>query len=108
MKKLIKTSAALLAALLMLTGCSASDEELLADTWYIEGKDNMSFDLYSDGTCKIANSYGTGKWEIVNGNQLKLTDYYGQSQTVTIDEISEGKLVVSSNGRTQTYVNTAE
>ena len=108
MKKLIKTSAALLAALLMLTGCSASDEELIADTWYIEGKDEMSFDLYSDGTCKIANEYGVGKWEIVNDNQLKLTNYYGETQVVTIDEISEGKLVVSSNGRTQTFVNTAE
>ncbi len=106
MKKIL---AILLAAVLMLTGCSATPttEELLADTWYKEGSQDMAFELYSDGTCKIANVYGTGKWSVVNDNQLKLVNYYGESQVADIAEISEGKLVISANGSSITYVNTA-
>lgn len=105
MKKIIKTSAALLAALLMLTGCSASDEELIADIWYMEGYDEISLDMRIDGTCKMANEYGMCTWTIVNGNQLQITTYDGDVMTVNIDEISKGKLVISDDDETLTFIN---
>ena len=105
MKKFIKTSAALLATLLMLTGCSASDEELIADTWYIEGNDGISLDLRIDGTGKMANEYGMCTWAIVNGNQLQITTYDGDVMTVNIEELSKGKLVISDDDETLTFIN---
>lgn len=31
--------------------------------------------IYDDGTYEQAHAYGTGRWTIVNGNVLKLTDF---------------------------------
>lgn len=74
--------------------CGASMEKQLIGSWY-DDSDRFLFTLYDDGSCKIDNIYGTGSWGIVNGNQLKLTDYYGQSDSVEF-EIDKDKLIIKS------------
>lgn len=99
MKKTKKLTVFTLILLTMIvTGCSKSYGSQLADAWYREGKDSPSFILYSDGTCEIDGEYGTGKWAVVNDNQLKLTNFYGETQTVTIASIEDGCLTVTNGG----------
>lgn len=90
------------AMLLLLAGCSKGDRisSKMAGAWYPEGSDEASFTLYDDGTCDIAYEYGTGTWSIVNENQLKLTNYYGETQVATVSEVSKDKLVLTSGGST--------
>lgn len=90
------------ATLLLLVGCSKEDKvsSKLTGSWYLEGRDQASFTLYDDGTCEIAHEYGTGTWGIVNENQLKLTNYYGETQVATVSEVSKDKLVLTSDGST--------
>lgn len=108
-KRNLKMIMPILILALLLGGCSGKSDpqSLILGTWYPEGSEKMAFTFYDDGTCEIANEYGTGKWAIVNDNLLKVTNYYGEADTVTIDEISKGKLVLSSNGHSQTFVNEA-
>ncbi len=88
-----------------LTACGKSMEDQLADSWYPnghavsqqDGGKGPAFTLYSDGTCKIAGEYGTGHWSVVNDNQLKLTNYYGESETVTIVSVEDGCLTLEGD-----------
>lgn len=74
----------------------------LVGSWYINGTTSITrdgdrgpaFTLYSDGTCKIATEYGTGRWAVVNDNQLKLTNFYGESDTKTIKSLKNGCLIM--------------
>ena len=54
----------------------------LLGEWYADPEassiDEPLFTLYTDGTCTIWGEYGTGHWALVNDNQLKLTNIYGQ------------------------------
>ena len=94
MKKIMLT---LMIFLLSLTGCTGktSLETQLSGTWYMEGGQEVAFVLYDDGTCEIAGEYGTGTWSVVNDDQFKLTNYYGESETATIEKIEKDILVLS-------------
>lgn len=105
MKRITKYFALTAAFLMLLSGCGKSMKSQLADSWYREGRDEPMFVLYDDGTCKIANEYGTGRWAIVNDNQLRLTNYYGETELATIEEVSGGKLTLSSGDNSITLVN---
>ena len=97
--------------ILLLVGCSGkkSYEELLAASWFAEGDSEPAFTLYSDGTCEIDGEYGIGKWSIVNDNQLKLTNYYGETETATIVDIVDGCLTLDrGTGDLMLYWNTSE
>lgn len=52
--------------------------------------------IYDDGTYEQAHAYGTGRWTIVNGNVLKLTDFYGSSDTYELAEVSNDTIVLKS------------
>lgn len=90
---------------LIFTGCSKSLESQLVGSWYREGNvttnrdggKGPAFTLYSDGTCEIASEYGTGTWAVVNENQLKLTNFYGESETITIVSIEDGCLTLDGD-----------
>ena len=64
-----------------LLGGGSYEDKLLGE-WYADPEassiDEPFFTLYSDGTCTIWGEYGTGHWALVNDNQLKLTNIYGQ------------------------------
>ena len=111
MKNLAIRLGSMVMMLLLLVGCSHKNnyEELLAASWFEEGESEPIFTLYSDGTCEIDNEYGTGKWSIVNEDQLKLTNYYGETETVSIISIEDGCLTLGdSSGNVVLLWNTAE
>lgn len=86
-RKSLSILIAILMLSLLLGGCenrAAGFEKVLPGSWYAVGQSNPEFILYDDGTCEIRNEYGTGKWSVVNENQLKLTNFYGESRTLTI------------------------
>lgn len=91
MKKLVL---ALSFLMLLMTACaeSGSLEKELAASWYYENSADAAFTLYTDGTCVIAGEYGAGKWSIVNENQLKLSNYYGETEVATIISVEKGCL----------------
>lgn len=96
--------------LLVLTFVSCGKEEpyeqILLGTWYYEGDSSPTLTLYSDGTCKINGEYGTGKWSIVNNNVLKLTNYYGESQTATILEVTGDSFIIEDGGNVKKLLKT--
>lgn len=81
-------------------GKSLKDQ--LIGAWYLNGEatrdrdgaEGPAFTLYDDGTCVIASEYGTGTWAIVNEDQLKLTNFYGESDVATIESIENGRLTL--------------
>lgn len=97
--------------LTLLTGCSGEKkfEEQLPASWYAEGDSEPEFTLYSDGSCEIDGEYGTGTWSIVNENQLKITNYYGETETATIVDMVDGCLTLDfGTGDLMLYWNTSE
>lgn len=94
-----------LALCLGLAACGGGSlEKQLIGSWYRNGQTTSnrdggkgpSFTLYSDGTCEIATEYGTGTWAVVNGNQLKLTNFYGETETATIESLENGRLTLDT------------
>ena len=96
MKKLFARIGSAVLVLLLLAGCSGqkSLEEQMAGSWYAEGREEPMFTLYSDGTCEIAGEYGSGTWAVVNDKTLKLSNYYGETQTAVIVSVSDGCLTL--------------
>lgn len=97
-RNLLALVSCMLLMALLLAGCGKSYEEQLAGSWYREGSASPIFTLYSDGTCEIKGEYGTGTWAVVNDDQLKLTNFYGEAETVTIISISNGCLTIGDGG----------
>lgn len=81
---------------------SADIKEELVGSWYEEGSSTPTFTLYSDGTCKIDNEYGTGTWSVVNENLLKLTNYYGESNIAIIVSVEDGYLILENEDKSAT------
>ncbi len=69
-------------------------KKLLANNWYRQWSDSLTFSLYDDGTVNVPGSYGLGKWSLVNDNQLILSDFYGETITLKIETIDDQWLVV--------------
>ena len=94
MKKLTGILLTIAILIFLLEGCAKKDdfESKLAGTWYSEGSNEAAFVLYDDGTCEIAGEYGTGTWNIVNENQLKLTNFYGETEVAKIISVKDGCL----------------
>lgn len=108
-KQIIKHAMFIVMIAVLLSGCSkeADISSLLPGSWFSEGSQEAAFVLYDDGTCEIAGEYGTGTWSVVNDNQLKLTNYYGETEVAAISEITEDKLVLDNGKVTQTFLNTS-
>jgi len=96
MKQTAKIMILVIMTMALLAGCSKKTDisSLLPGTWYPEGSESAAFTLYDDGTCEIAREYGTGKWSVVNENQLKLENYYGEVETVPIVSIEDNCLTL--------------
>ena len=78
-------------------------KKLLANNWYRQWSESVSFTLYDDGTVTIPGSYGQGKWALVNDDVLKISDFYGETMTLKIDDLDDQWLVVyeMENGQQQ-------
>lgn len=94
----------------LLVGCSgkADFESRLVGTWYTEGSSDAAFSLYDDGTCEIAGEYGTGTWSVVNDNQFKLTNYYGETETATIVGIENNCLTLGDENNQVQFWNSPQ
>lgn len=111
----IAAAAALVCAAASLTGCGKNVEKLVVGDWYLEGSDDLSFTIYDDGTVNIPGTYGTGRWSIVNDDQLKITDFYGEAYPILrIVDIDKKSMTVRQmyNGQESTesiaFYHTAE
>lgn len=78
---------------LALTSCSSRIEKNLPGSWD-NGFHILTF--YSDGTYEESLSYGTGTWTILEGDVLKLTDFYGNTRTHTIKEITSDSITLET------------
>lgn len=85
----------LLSFVVLLSGCGTNYEKQLVGTWYREGASSPAFILYDDGTCEIDGEYGTGSWAVVNDDQFKLTNFYGESETATIAKADKETFVIT-------------
>ena len=89
----IGAAAALACVALPLTGCGKDTKKLVLGDWYLEG---------------------TGKWSIVNDDQLKIADFYGESTVLKIEDIDKDSMTCRQiyDGRedeeTITYWHSAE
>lgn len=90
----IAAAAALVCAAASLTGCGQNVEKLVVGDWYLEGSERLRFTIYDDGTVNIPGTYGTGKWSIVNKDQLKVSDFYGETFVLKIDDIDKNSMTV--------------
>lgn len=88
----------------LLVSCGKSVKSQLVGSWYPNGRETgqrdggrgPGFTLYSDGTCEIASEYGIGSWEVVNDNVLKLTNFYGETETAKILSVEDGCLTLEN------------
>ena len=71
-------------------------EKQLEGIWYLEGWSGPAFTFYDDGSCKIQGEYGTGTWTLVNDDQLKISNFYGETVVLTIESIKDGCLTVTN------------
>ena len=97
-----------------MTGCGKDTKKLVLGDWYLEGSSRLRFTIYDDGTVNIPGTYGTGKWSIVNDDQLKIADFYGESTVLKIEDIDKDSMTCRQiyDGRedeeTITYWHSAE
>ena len=89
--------ALLLALVLSLAGCGKSLEKQLVGSWYLEGRSDPAFTFFDDGSCKIQGEYGTGKWVIVNDDQLKISNFYGETVVITVDSVKDGCMTIKND-----------
>lgn len=112
-KKLLISAVLILSLLALLAGCNESgtlnDKSMslksqLVGSWYKDGKTSVNrdggrgpaFTLFDNGTCEIATEYGTGRWSVVNENQLQLTNFYGETEVATIESVENGCLTLEN------------
>ena len=96
----VMSAAALAGVAGVLTGCgkksqpkTKTKEELLVGDWYSYFTE-PALSVYDDGTYTQYGDYGTGHWAIVNEDQLKLTDFYGETHIMRLVDIDESKLTL--------------
>lgn len=69
-------------------------EKLIIGDWYQQWSDSLTFSIYDDGTVNVPDSYGLGKWSLVNDNQLILSDFYGETIVLKIENIDADNMEV--------------
>ena len=69
-------------------------EKLIIGDWYQQWSDSLTFSIYDDGTVNVPSSYGLGKWSLVNDNQLILSDFYGETIVLKIENIDADNMEV--------------
>lgn len=102
--KLAAAAAALVCAAASLTGCGKNVEKLVIGDWYLEGSDRLRFTIYDDGTVNLPSTYGTGKWSVVNKDQLKISDFYGETFVLKVEDIDKKSMTAREvmNGQEST------
>lgn len=100
-KKILAMLCCVLLLASLLVGCGSKEKKLVG-SWYNEGG-SLAFVFYSDGTCEISNTYGTGKWSVLEDDLLKIVDFYGQTVTAEISELDGDSMELDFGFVTSTY-----
>lgn len=109
MKHCINCFSLCLVLIVLLGGCGSNfSAKKMEGEWYAPGSSIPDITLYSDGTCEMSGEYGSGTWNVVNGNLLKMTNYYGEVETATIKSLSNKKLELSRGENTSTFYSTPQ
>lgn len=100
----LAAAAAMVCAAGGLTGCKRNVNKLVIGDWYLEGSDRLRFTIYDDGTVNIPGTYGTGRWSIVNDDQLKISDFYGETFVLKVEDIDKKSMTAREvmNGQEST------
>lgn len=93
MKKRILSLLLALALIVSMAACGGSLQNKLPGTYNLGGH---VLQIYSDGTYTETMHYGTGSWTLLEGNILKLTDFYGQSKTYELEDVTEEGIVLKN------------
>ncbi len=95
MKKCIALLVAIILGIFTLCACTESDTketDTLVGKWY--NPDNRCLDIRSDGTYKLEDAYGTGKWKYLDDAiTIEFTDFYGDTQESKINEDEQGQYI---------------
>ena len=102
MKKIKMSDILLTVCAIAIVCCSGSltlrgkktTEKLIIGDWYQQWSDSLTFSIYDDGTVNVPSSYGLGKWSLVNDNQLILSDFYGETIILKIENIDADNMEV--------------
>ena len=91
-KKIIR--GIVLALTLLLTcitvfSCGSSDN--ITGKWYNEN--GKCLDIRSDGTYKLENEYGTGKWRSLGEGNFEFSDFYGDTQEAFLKTDENGEYI---------------
>lgn len=73
-------------------GCSTDSSDSIIGKWY--NKNGRCLDIRSDGTYKLEDDYGTGKWKLLDDKEtFEFLDFYGDSQETKIYKDDHGAYV---------------
>ena len=89
---------------IVLAGCENFKEDIVG-SWYLAGDETPQIIFYDDGTCESQGQSSAGQWSIVNGNTLKISDFWGQTETAEIISIKGGILAIEKNGERASLYN---
>jgi len=95
MKKILAVILVMLTIVTICCSCGTKPyEEVILGEWYDEsyGYTYTVFSFYDNGTCDCR--YG-GKWAIVNGNILRITDSWGDTENFDIISLNKDYLIVT-------------
>lgn len=101
MKKILAAILSMITIVTMCCSCGTKPyEEVILGEWYGEsyGYVYTVFSFYDNGTCDCR--YG-GKWAIVNGNILRITDSWGDTDNFDIISLNKDYLIVKDGGGTE-------
>ncbi len=85
-KRLLLCALSVIMCTAVLTACAGSLEDKLPGSYKVG---NHIITFYSDGTYEETYEYGTGTWAILDKTMLKRTDFYGETLTHEISEITD-------------------
>ena len=82
----------LLLLLCIVSGCTSNPSKEIVGEWY--NSKGKCLNIYSDGSWKLEDSYGTGTWKLLGDKDtFEFTDFYGDTQESVINKDNRGKYI---------------
>lgn len=103
LRNAMKLFGVILLVSLLLVGCGGIEKQVLG-SWYEEENfdpdEKPQFTFYKDHTVQIEGEYGLGEWEIFDGSELVISNFYGETATAIILEIDNNSMTLMEGGDT--------
>ena len=79
-----------------LSACNADPQKSIEGKWY--DSSGKCLDIRSDGTYKLDNDYGTGRWKFLDdGETIEFTDFYGSTLETKVGTESKKQYIILGN-----------